>query len=86
MKMNLDRLDVIEQYRAEATSQKKLIIRKDKICKFAREHWERHTANDGEGRWNGRQIRNAVQIAASLALYDRKTDQDLSAEELPAGK
>ncbi|KAI3318861.1 hypothetical protein HD806DRAFT_511181 [Xylariaceae sp. AK1471] len=84
MLMNLNRLDIIEQQRAKSTSQKPLIIRKDRIRTFARNHWDRHAVMDGEGRWNGRQIRNAVQIAASLALYDRKTDQDQGTEDIPA--
>ncbi|TGJ79542.1 hypothetical protein E0Z10_g9222 [Xylaria hypoxylon] len=33
------------------------------------------------GPWNGRQIRNAVQVAASLALYDKESSKD---EALPA--
>jgi hypothetical protein len=83
MKMNLDRLDVIEEQRAKPTSQKQLLIRKENICKFAVDHWDRHAANDGEGRWNGRQIRNAVQIAASLALYDRKMDESQGMKDFP---
>ncbi|KAI8632708.1 hypothetical protein F5Y19DRAFT_418592 [Xylariaceae sp. FL1651] len=83
MRMNLNRLDIIEEQRAKATNQKSLFMYKDNICKFAVEHWDRHQANDGEGRWNGRQIRNAVQIAASLALYDKKTERTPGAEEIP---
>ncbi|KAI0544511.1 hypothetical protein F4679DRAFT_35659 [Xylaria curta] len=83
MRMNLDRLDTIEKQRARSTSQSQLFIRKDQICRFAVEHWDRHAENDGEGRWNGRQIRNAVQIAASLALYDKETDQDEGVQGIP---
>ncbi|KAJ8131176.1 hypothetical protein O1611_g2450 [Lasiodiplodia mahajangana] len=83
MRLNLDRLEAIEKQRATSTSHKQLFIRKDDICKFAGEHWDRHSMSDGEGRWNGRQIRNAVQIATSLALYDRKMDQDQGAEAFP---
>ncbi|KAJ2991740.1 hypothetical protein NUW58_g2409 [Xylaria curta] len=83
MRMNLDRLELIEKQRVGSTNQNQLFIRKDQICKFAVEHWDRHTENDGEGRWNGRQIRNAVQIAASLALYERKTDRDEGAKDFP---
>ncbi|KAI0401647.1 hypothetical protein F4802DRAFT_579320 [Xylaria palmicola] len=83
MRMNLERLDIIERQRVGTESQNKLFIRKDQICKFAIEHWDRHGESDGEGRWNGRQIRNAVQIAASLALYDRKTDRDEGAKDFP---
>ncbi|KAI0112503.1 hypothetical protein GGR51DRAFT_507326 [Nemania sp. FL0031] len=83
MRLNLDRLESIEKQRAASTLQKPLFIRKDSICKFVGGHWERRSASDGEGRWNGRQIRNAVQIAASLALYDRKMDQDQGAGDIP---
>lgn len=86
MRMNLKRLGMIEKQRTESTSQSQLLIRKDRICKFVTEHWDRHEENDGEGRWNGRQIRNAVQIAASFALYDKQMDQDEGAEEIPPGK
>lgn len=82
--MNLVRLRIIEEQRCKATGQKAPIIYEDKICKFATEHWDRHgTINDGQGRWNGRQIRNAVQIAASLAWYERKVDKTPGAENLP---
>lgn len=84
--MNLERLELIENERARSASQKPLFVRKDDICNFASQHWERHTKNDGEGRWNGRQIRNAVQIASSLAHYDKKTDQAQGAEDIPPGK
>lgn len=74
--MNLDRVDKIENERAAIVKDhKKLIIFRDKICEFAGDHWQRHEDNRGQGRWNGRQIRNAVQIAASLAFYENKTDK-----------
>ena len=37
---------------------------------FASRHFDKHTK--GAGRWNGRQIRNAFQIATSLAFYDMR--------------
>lgn len=36
------------------------------------------------GRWNGRQIRNAVQIASSLAWYDNKVDKPPGTETIGA--
>ncbi|KAI0854929.1 hypothetical protein F4860DRAFT_520354 [Xylaria cubensis] len=83
MRMNLERLNMIEKRKAGSTSRSQLFIRKDQIFKFSVDHWDRHADNDGEGRWNDRQIRNAVQIAASLALYDRKMDRDKGAEGIP---
>lgn len=73
-KVNLRRLREIEKERAErlesaASSQDvlPLDIRDDEILKFAEMHWE--TTERGS-RWNGRQIRNAFQVASSLARYD----------------
>ncbi|KAI1856392.1 hypothetical protein JX265_011639 [Neoarthrinium moseri] len=83
IRMNLVRLKSIEEQRSKVSGQKAPIIYKDKICKFAVDHWDRHAINDGQGRWNGRQIRNAVQIAASLAWYERKVDKTPGTEELP---
>ncbi|KAI1845530.1 hypothetical protein JX266_008388 [Neoarthrinium moseri] len=83
IRMNLVRLKSIEEQRSKVSGQKAPIIYQDKICKFAVDHWDRHAINDGQGRWNGRQIRNAVQIAASLAWYERKVDKTPGTEELP---
>lgn len=82
-RMNLVRLRTIEDQRAKSSGQKPLFIEENDICSFSTEHWDRHAVNDGAGRWNGRQIRNAVQIAASLAWYDRKTSKEPGAEDLP---
>jgi len=40
------------------------------IMKFAGRHFDRHVKDTG--RWNGRQIRNAFQIASSLAFSDMR--------------
>ncbi|KAK7963558.1 hypothetical protein PG988_010532 [Apiospora saccharicola] len=83
IRMNLDRLRAIEKQRAKITGQKPLFIEETDICNFSTKHYDKHHANEGAGRWNGRQIRNAVQIAASLAWYDRKTSKEPGAEDLP---
>ncbi|CAJ2510835.1 Uu.00g064600.m01.CDS01 [Anthostomella pinea] len=83
MKMHLSRLRAIEEKLSKATEQKQLVVWEDEICQFAVDRWDKHTANNGQGRWNGRQIRNAVNIAASLAWYDNKTESDPSRKELP---
>ncbi|KAJ8127808.1 hypothetical protein O1611_g5828 [Lasiodiplodia mahajangana] len=44
-----------------------LIIKDDKIIEFAKRHWK---TTPRHARWNGRQIRNAFQIASSMARYD----------------
>ncbi|KAK8113385.1 hypothetical protein PG984_013911 [Apiospora sp. TS-2023a] len=82
IRMNLARLRTIEKQRAEITGKPPLFIEEEDICSFSVDHYERHSANNGVGRWNGRQIRNAVQIAASLAWYDRKTSKDEGADQV----
>ncbi|KAL7955145.1 hypothetical protein V8C34DRAFT_292550 [Trichoderma compactum] len=67
-KLNILRLKEIEDQAAKAPRHNKLYIDEADIINFASEHWRNHT--DGIGRWNGRQIRNAFLIAASLAHYE----------------
>ncbi|KAI0120134.1 hypothetical protein GGR51DRAFT_567992 [Nemania sp. FL0031] len=57
-----------------------LIIKDDKIIDFAKKHWK---ATPRHARWNGRQIRNAFQIASSMARYD--TSKESLANEKNAG-
>ncbi|CAK7206147.1 hypothetical protein SEUCBS139899_008932 [Sporothrix eucalyptigena] len=45
-----------------------LIVNEDGVMEFAQDHFKKNKY----GRWNGRQIRNAFQIASSLAFYDRR--------------
>ncbi|KAL7942038.1 hypothetical protein V8C42DRAFT_333429 [Trichoderma barbatum] len=66
--LNIVRLKEIEDQAAKAPRHSKLFIDEADIIAFASEHWRTHT--DGIGRWNGRQIRNAFLIAASLAHYE----------------
>ncbi|KAK4121226.1 hypothetical protein N657DRAFT_601141 [Parathielavia appendiculata] len=47
----------------------RLIIDREEILDFARRHFDRHEQYP-EQRWNGRQIRNAFQIAYSLAEFE----------------
>ncbi|PNP50335.1 hypothetical protein THARTR1_09043 [Trichoderma harzianum] len=67
-KLNILRLKEIEEQAAKAPGHNKLYIDEPDIIAFASDHWRNHT--DGIGRWNGRQIRNAFLIAASLAHYE----------------
>ncbi|KAK3325069.1 aaa family ATPase [Apodospora peruviana] len=72
--MNIERLEKIEQERCVATNGKAepLKIMKKAILRFAEEKF----ASQKGTRWNGRQIRNAFQVASSLAHYDsRKHDK-----------
>ncbi|KAH6603955.1 hypothetical protein Trco_007401 [Trichoderma cornu-damae] len=67
-KLNILRLREIEDQAAKAPGHSKLFIDETDVIEFSKEHWRNHT--DGIGRWNGRQIRNAFLIAASLAHYE----------------
>lgn len=70
-RLNIERLGKIEETRSKDTSYRQLIIDEEDNLKFAKSHWRKHAGNEGLGRWNGRQIRNAFHIAASLAHYER---------------
>ncbi|KAF2440889.1 P-loop containing nucleoside triphosphate hydrolase protein [Karstenula rhodostoma CBS 690.94] len=74
---NIKRLRVIEQQRSDDS---RLTIAENEILDFARKHYDQHSNGTGIGMWNGRQIRNAFLIAASLAHHDG----DLERESDPA--
>lgn len=67
-KMNIDRLIQIEKETAKITGQQELTIEENGIMDFAETHYHKFEERE-DSRWNGRQIRNAFQIAASLARY-----------------
>ncbi|KAJ4301331.1 hypothetical protein N0V90_003423 [Kalmusia sp. IMI 367209] len=73
-KHNIKRLRVIEQQRTEESS--RLSIAENDILSFAQKHYDQHNTGSGIGMWNGRQIRNAFLIAASLAHYDGDIDRE----------
>lgn len=64
---NLDKLNEIELQRSQAMKKPMLDIQHADILEFARLHYR--ASDTTGGRWNGRQIRNAFQIAASLAHH-----------------
>lgn len=66
--LNINQLQKIEKQRAEATNTAPMDIFDKEILNFAETHFNNHT--NGLGRWNGRQIRNAFSIAASLAHFE----------------
>ncbi|KAG8161865.1 hypothetical protein KVR01_008852 [Diaporthe batatas] len=69
--MNIERLKMIEKQRVAITQEPEMIIEEGSILDFAREHFETFSySGTVDCRWNGRQIRNAFQIAASLARYE----------------
>lgn len=67
-KINLDRLRKIEERRSQIASESTLIVFEQEILNYATVHFQ--TYGTGLGSWNGRQIRNAFQIASSMARYD----------------
>ncbi|KAL6230351.1 hypothetical protein BDW75DRAFT_244904 [Aspergillus navahoensis] len=78
--MNLRRLHEIEEEHAKATGQPPLTIDDKKIRKFAMKHFRNH--ENGKGRWNGRQIRNAFLIASALAHFEKQNPM-LTSRESP---
>lgn len=65
----MKRLKAIELKRSEVTHQPSMHIEEVKIREFARAHCLRFQSSP-DSMWNGRQIRNAFQIATSLARYE----------------
>ncbi|KAI0534803.1 hypothetical protein GGR58DRAFT_44002 [Xylaria digitata] len=71
-RVNLRKLRDIETAKAKELldtqlKEPELVIKDNKIMEFAKTHWE---TTPRHARWNGRQIRNAFQIASSMARYD----------------
>ncbi|KAH8658397.1 hypothetical protein BX600DRAFT_384601 [Xylariales sp. PMI_506] len=73
-KLNIKKLREIEQQRHKLQNQPRLEIKEDEIMEFASQHFD--VNSESGGRWNGRQIRNAFQIASSLAYYHYSRDKD----------
>ncbi|KAK0124165.1 hypothetical protein ONS95_009147 [Cadophora gregata] len=69
--MNIDRLRAVEIERCKNTDLQPLQINKREILRLAEERFKN---SDASVRWNGRQIRNAIQVASSLANSDAKED------------
>ncbi|KAI1371355.1 hypothetical protein F4677DRAFT_313509 [Hypoxylon crocopeplum] len=67
-RLNLAKLREIEAQRHEMTGEPTLAIRDSEIIDFAGRHYEENARSTGC--WNGRQIRNAFQIASSLAHHN----------------
>lgn len=68
-KINLKRLDEIEIRRSQSTNNPPMFIFRDDILNYAKVHFDRF-GNSGMGSWNGRQIRNAFQVASAMARYE----------------
>jgi hypothetical protein len=70
-KMNIDRLRMIEKERCKDTELEHMQISEQAIMRLVKEKFNEHK---GRCRWNGRQIRNAIQIDSSLAHFDARKD------------
>lgn len=81
-KANIAKLKAIERQRQLVVDTPPLTIHEDRILRFAERHYD-IGAPDG-GRWNGRQIKNAFQIAASMAHYAARA-QDAEAQDQENG-
>lgn len=84
-RLNINKLRDIERQRFQLTAKPELVIKEDDIIRFAEEHYKNPV--DALGRWNGRQIRNAFQIASGLAYYHFATQPrtSTSPEDNPQG-
>ncbi|KAH8900348.1 hypothetical protein GQ53DRAFT_815237 [Thozetella sp. PMI_491] len=67
--MNIERLRMIEEQRCADTDEQPLQIYEKEILDFGIKQFY---GDNGKSRWNGRQIRNAFQIASSLAYFDAR--------------
>ncbi|KAI8629077.1 hypothetical protein F5Y19DRAFT_464696 [Xylariaceae sp. FL1651] len=67
-RLNIAKLREIEAQRHEMTGEPPLLIKEGDILDFAGRHFEENARSTGC--WNGRQIRNAFQIASSLAHHN----------------
>src|SRR5260370_716021 len=71
-KLNIDRLRKVEKERSKDLGHEPLQINEQEVMRFAK---ERFNQDQSKFRWNGRQIRNAFQIASSLAHFDARNDR-----------
>lgn len=78
-RLNISKLREIEAQRHEMTGEPSLDIKESQIIDFAGRHFEDNARSTGC--WNGRQIRNAFQIASSLA-HHQYTIQTENARDL----
>ncbi|KAI1089479.1 hypothetical protein F5B19DRAFT_376034 [Rostrohypoxylon terebratum] len=67
-RLNLSKLREIESQRHAMTGEPMLMVKDSEIIDFAGKHYEDNARSTGC--WNGRQIRNAFQIASSLAHHN----------------
>ncbi|KAF9874035.1 hypothetical protein CkaCkLH20_08407 [Colletotrichum karsti] len=87
LEANLSRLPRVERAENNTPRDGYLKVNDKAIIEFVSSEYKRYAERTGKDRgpWNGRQIRNAVQIAAGLALYDKQTELEEKGEDgIPA--
>ncbi|KAI8718137.1 AAA domain-containing protein [Fusarium sp. LHS14.1] len=74
LQSNLNRLPRIEHANDKSSNDGYIKVLDNPIKKFVKDEYKKYSRDNKKkkGPWNGRQIRNAVQIAAGLALYDKE--------------
>ncbi|RDW91764.1 hypothetical protein BP5796_01158 [Coleophoma crateriformis] len=76
-KLNIHRVRKIEEELAKVEQRESLLINDNDLLGFAQCLFLEGGSNRrGHGRWNGRQIRNAFQVACSLAYYEHRFNQE----------
>lgn len=75
-KLNIQRVRRIEEELAKVENRDSLVINENELINFARQRFLDGSNRRGHGHWNGRQIRNAFQVACSLAYYDYSIRED----------
>lgn len=75
-KLNMERVRKIDAELAKFEKRGALLINEEELLDFAAYLFNEHSARGQKsGRWNGRQIRNAFQVARSLAYYEHSRDR-----------
>jgi hypothetical protein len=69
-KLNIQRVHQIEQEMSKTEKRPPLAIDETDLLDFAKFHFKQ-----GSARWNGRQIRNAFQVALGLAYYEYRGER-----------
>jgi hypothetical protein len=84
-KLNIQRVRRIEEELAKVENRDPLQINENELIAFAKHRFEGGSQKRGSGRWNGRQIRNAFQVARSLAYYEHGMREEQLARRKSAG-
>ncbi|KAK0712617.1 hypothetical protein B0T26DRAFT_651864, partial [Lasiosphaeria miniovina] len=75
-KHNIRRVKEIDKPLAKVQKRGALRVNENELVDFARYIYHEGGGQGGPGRWNGRQIRNAFQVARNLAYYDHSKEQE----------